>query len=76
MGVSGLPKYGSEDPICWYHTPVLNNYSFVAGDEFTPGYCGRSRVGVYAWLMRNYRINKFRNLRVVKYKPHTIIIVK
>ena len=76
MGVSGLPKYGSEDPICWYHTPVLKKNCCLAEGEFTPGYQGQSRDGFYAWLMRNYRINKFRNLRVVKYRPVTIITQK
>ncbi len=22
-GSLGLPKYGSEEPICWYHSPYL-----------------------------------------------------
>ncbi len=53
MGVSGLPKYGSEDPICWYHTPVLKTYVDLLVGSLLPGIQRRQEIGFYAWLMRN-----------------------
>ncbi|MEY3149586.1 MAG: hypothetical protein RL029_860, partial [Actinomycetota bacterium] len=44
MGVSGLPKYGSEDPICWYHTPV-RNIDYLLGVRLLLGSKGRQEIG-------------------------------
>ena len=68
-GSLGLPKYGSAEPICWYHAPCL---VVLLGWSLPLPHRGGQQV----CLMRDYRIKRLRNLRVVKTKPIEIITKK